>query len=446
MRRILLAGVNSGSGKTTVTCAVLQALVNRGLKVASYKCGPDYIDPMFHGKVIGTEACSLDGFFCDGNQLRYLVAEHGRGSDISVIEGVMGYYDGVGKASTYQVAKETGTPVILVIDCKGMSRSVGAVIKGFLTFEEDSRIKGCIFNRLPESLVPMAQDLCHELGVEYIGRFPVCREYQIESRHLGLVTAGELEDIKDKLQGLARAAEEHLELDKLMLIAENNTKELVFDTGSLPKYKSRRPVKIAVAKDAAFCFYYGDNLKMLKEMGAELVEFSPLCDGQVPVCDGMILGGGYPELYARQLSENVSMRESVAKRIREGVPLIAECGGFLYLHRSLEDDAGVGYPMVGVIEEDAYRTGRLQRFGYVELMPRRSTLLGDAGEVLLAHEFHYWDSTNPGADYLARKASNGLEYPCAYGNGQMYAGFAHLHFYGNPMAAVRFLKACEGHA
>lgn len=436
----MIAGTHSGCGKTTVTCSILQALVNRKYKVSSFKCGPDYIDPMFHSKIIGTQLRNLDGFFCDRDTLCCLLQKNSL--DISVIEGVMGFYDGVNdKASSYCLAKDTDTSVIITIDCKGMSLSIGAVMKGFLEFRKNNNIAGFIFNRLPESLVEKVKLLCREMNTEFFGYLPYCRECSIESRHLGLVTAGEVEDLKEKMKKLSELAEKHILINKIIELSEKSG-SLKFTPPKIPKLSGNFP-RIAVARDDAFCFYYEDNIELLKQIGCSIVQFSPLTDKRIPDnVSGLILGGGYPELYAGKLSANTSMLEDIYAKINRGLPTIAECGGFLYLHKYLEDDQKKRYKMVGIIDGTAFKTDRLRRFGYIYLTSQKDGMLCKKGERISAHEFHYWDSTSCGNGFNAVKVSSGVNYECVHFEDTLYAGFPHLYFYSNINAAVEFIKKC----
>ncbi|MGN0639008.1 MAG: cobyrinate a,c-diamide synthase [Huintestinicola sp.] len=438
MNRLMIAGTGSGCGKTTIVCALLQALVDRGIKTASFKCGPDYIDPMFHRKVIGTESYNLDSFFCDENTLRYLL--HRGAGEISVIEGVMGFYDGLnGKGSSFEVSQVADTPVVIVINARGMSESLGAVIKGFLTYIQPNKIVGFIFNRLAESREGAAEKLCKELGTEYLGRFPADEEFALESRHLGLVTAAEVSGLREKLKRLADAAEKYIRIDRLIELA--NSPELVF---SEPDIKRRHKVRIGLSADEAFCFFYPENGDMLERMGAEIVYFSPLRDERLPEdIDGLILCGGYPELYAQKLSENASMLESIRWDVNSGLPCIAECGGFMYLHNEFEGMDGIFCKGAGVINGRAFKTAKLKNFGYSVITANADNILCKKGESFPVHEFHYFDSDCCGDGFIARKPGKSGERKCVIANNSLWAGFPHLYFYSNPQIAENFLLTCE---
>ncbi|MDO4522192.1 MAG: cobyrinate a,c-diamide synthase [Eubacteriales bacterium] len=446
--RLMLAAGSSGSGKTMITCGILQCLKNRGKRVSSFKCGPDYIDPMFHENVLKTPSANLDTFFTDEETTRYLFTENAAGTELSVIEGVMGYYDGLGgiseRASAYDLAKVTDTPVVLIVDTKGMSLSVAAYIKGFLTYREDSRIAGVILNRMSPMLYPeIKKQIEEELGIHVYGYVPRITEFTLESRHLGLVLPGEVEALEKKLQGLAGILEKSLEIDGLLTLA-GQAKAL---TSVMPKavrevLESERAERIrrlapivAVARDEAFCFIYKDNLRLLQALGARLIEFSPIRDQSVPQeAQGLLLYGGYPELYAKELSENVSMRTHIRGQLRRGLPCMAECGGFMYLHDAIEDMEKRLWPMVGVIEGRAFYTGKLSRFGYIELEHEDLKVRG--------HEFHYFDSDSCGDAFLAKKPLRSRSWQCIHKTKTMQVGFPHLYYYTNPEMALRFLEQC----
>ena len=408
--RILLAAGASGSGKTLITCGLLQALVNRNLTVASFKCGPDYIDPMFHSRVIGAKSANLDTFFTSPEVTRYLLSENAANCEIAVMEGVMGYYDGVAgtttQASAYDLASVTDTPVILIVNSKGMSVSLAAYIKGFAEYRKDSHIKGVILNQMSPMLYPRMKELLEkETGLSVLGYVPKVEDCVIESRHLGLVLPDEIPQLRERLQKLAKILEDTLEIDEILKLAADASEVQAAEPRI--SFHLQKKVRIGVAEDEAFCFYYKDNFRLLKSMGAELVTFSPMRDEHLPEnLKGLILGGGYPELNARELEANVSMREDIRRALNDGMPCLAECGGFMYLHDEMEAMDGNSYHMAGVISGRAYRTQRLNRFGYVTLTQKKEVLgMNDMGGIP-AHEFHYFDSENCGDDFDAKKPAS----------------------------------------
>ena len=454
--RLVIAGTASGCGKTTVTCALLQALMNRGLRPSACKCGPDYIDPMFAREIIGAAGANLDTFFFDTATVDRLLAHAAAGCDISIIEGVMGYYDGLGpdtfKGSTAEIAGITNSLVILVIRPGGAALSALAVLDGFLHFAETAeripssqtankvpcgRITGVILNGCTEtSYQQLASEIRKRFDgrVEVFGYLPHLPECSLKSRHLGLVTAREIEDLKQKLQRLAEEAERTVDLDGLIRIAAEapplsicETTEERFDT----------PVRIAVARDRAFCFYYENSLDVLRRMGAELIPFSPIQDASLPEnADGLILGGGYPELHAAALEANTAMRSAIRKALDSRMPCIAECGGFMYLTERINS-----HQMVGFIRGESADTGHLTRFGYVTLTAMNDNLLCRPGETMPAHEFHHYDVPDPGNSFRAEKRS-GRSWMCVHASERMYAGFPHFHFEANRSAAARFYETC----
>ena len=369
---------------------------------------------MFHQKVIGTPSRNLDLFFCGEDTVRYLFCRAAADAEISVIEGVMGMYDGIGpdtqEASSNHLAMVTKTPEILVVNTRGMSLSAAALLSGYAQFAPNP-----------------------------LGYFPVVPQASVESRHLGLVTAGEIENLKEKMMLLAETAEKTLDLDGILQLAQS-TVTLEYKKPSLPPLQ-QVSVRIGVALDEAFCFYYADNLELLEEMGAKLVPFSPLHDKSLPPdLDGLYLGGGYPELYARSLAENETMRQSVRQAVTNEMPTIAECGGFLYLQQSLADRTGNDFPMAGALPGKGQMTDRLVRFGYVDLLSRREQMICPAGGQIRGHSFHYSDTTKNGESFLARKRKD--EYFCVQAGPRLYAGYPHLYFWSNPDAASRFLAQC----
>lgn len=439
--RVIFAGTNSGCGKTTVTCGILQALVNRKLKVGAFKCGPDYIDTMFHSRIIGAKSANLDLVFFSKNTARYLLAKNGEQQDINIIEGVMGFYDGMGlatpKASTYEVAQATKTPVVLIVGTRGAALSVLATIQGFLTLYPDNMIQGVILNQCSSMTYPaLARAITERFGdaVKPLGYLPNLPDCTLESRHLGLVTAAEVEGLKEKLRIMAQQVEKTIDLDGILGMA-NSAEPSFCDAVRLQQFPE--PVRIAVARDKTFCFYYEDSLDALREMGAELVDFSPLEDRKLPEnIQGLYLGGGYPELYGKQLSENRTMLESIRTALKEKLPCIAECGGFMYLTQAIGE-----YPMTGCLSGSCFDNGKLTRFGYVTITAKEDNLLCSAGESIPAHEFHHWDCTEPGTGFTAQKRT-GKTWDCAVSTDSLYAGYPHFHFYANPKFAEHFYQAC----
>ena len=449
----MIAAPKSGSGKTMITCALLQLLKDRGKNVSSYKCGPDYIDPMFHKKVLGVPSKNLDTFFTDEKTTVQLFLDKRADGDFAVLEGVMGLYDGLGgiyeQGSSYHLAKVTQTPIILVVDAKGMGKSVLALIAGFLQYDTQHLIKGVLLNRMSKGYYDIIKPLIEkELSVKVVGYFPEQKDIRLESRHLGLVMPDELADIKEQLDELAGRLKKTINLDMLLDIAveaEEITKNT--NTEQMQIQNQNNTVNIAVAMDEAFCFYYEDNLRLLEKCGAKLQYFSPLYDTKLPDnCDALLLGGGYPELYAKELSENLSMRNSIKTAFKTGLPTVAECGGFMYLHTYIhnicEEDADAQnyvFGMTGALDSECHFKGKLVRFGYIELAEKHSNFL-PPNEKIKAHEFHYYDSTDNGADCIATKPATGRSYDCVISKDNYWLGFPHLYYPSNPHFAESLVR------
>ncbi|MDO4331224.1 MAG: cobyrinate a,c-diamide synthase [Eubacteriales bacterium] len=443
MPRILFAAPKSGSGKTMITCGMIEALKRRKFRVASLKCGPDYIDPMFHRQVLGIEAGNLDTFFTDEETARYLLEQKAKKADITVLEGVMGFYDGLGgqseRASTYEAARVTKTPVVLIVDAKGASVSLAALIKGMLAYRPDHNICGVLLNQVSPSYYERLKNLIEaECSVPVLGFLPVLKDLAVPSRHLGLVSPAELKDFEEWAGQIADAMEAHVDLDALIALADA-APECAGKAPEIPVLA--RPVRLAVARDEAFSFYYTENLELLSRMGAELVYFSPLYDDALPEkIDGLLLGGGYPENYVRELEKNEKMRAAVRAAVKGGLPCLAECGGFLYLQRTLEGADGFVGEMAGALEGEGFRTKKLTRFGYMEAQVQTPGVLGGRGERIRGHEFHYWDCTANGDGFWAQKPLSDKAYSCMVHTDTLAAGFPHFYYYSNPDMIFSFLQ------
>lgn len=439
MRRIMIAAMGSGSGKTVLTCGLLRAFQRRGISAEGFKCGPDYIDPMFHRRVLGLPSRNLDLFLQGtGGVLRTLSRQRG---EIAVLEGAMGFYDGLGGtdgASAWRVAEAADVPVLLVLRPKGASLTLAAQVRGMLEFRRPSHIAGLFLTdcrpALHDHLKPLLE---RETGIPVLGCLPPMEEARLESRHLGLLTADEVSGFARRFDAIAETLEKTADLPRILKLA----KEVKPPKPSPPAASGRR-CAIAVARDQAFCFYYEDNLDALREAGAELRFFSPLEDSAPPEADGLYLGGGYPELYAEALSQNRAMLAGVRAAVTGGLPTVAECGGFLYLQQSLRGPDGTDYPMAGALSGSGFPTDRLQRFGYLRLSADGDSLLLRRGETVPAHEFHYWDSTDNGGGLTAAKPS-GRSWRCGHVSPTLYAAFPHLHFGGDLPLAERFAAAAE---
>jgi cobyrinic acid a,c-diamide synthase len=444
MIQVLLAAPSSGSGKTTVTCALIRALQNRGICSAAFKCGPDYIDPMFHRAVLGAESRNLDLFLSDAETVRSAYAEGCTGKDAAVIEGVMGYYDGLGgvtaDASPWHVADTLGISSLLVIRPKGSSLTLAPQITGLQNFRSPGRIGALLLNgcspSLAKSLAPMLE---RETGIPVLGCLPHIPDASIESRHLGLYTASEIEGLDSKIDILAESLEKYTDIDRLMTLFDCPAPKGFSGSDARPTV-----CRIALAHDEAFCFTYPETVAALRNAGAEIVPFSPLSNKKLPDdIGGLYLPGGYPELYAERLSSNLSILSDIHDSVTNGLPTVAECGGYLYLCGSLEGADSVSYPMAGVLPGYGVNTDRLVRFGYAYMTAEEDSLLFRKGETVPVHEFHYWDSTENGTAFCLVKPLSGRSWREGFASPTLYAAFPHLYLAGNPIMASRFVEAAR---
>lgn len=460
--RLLIAAGQSGAGKTMVSCGLIQALKERGHKVSAFKCGPDYIDPMFHREALGVASYNLDIFLCGRQRIREILACHSPVSEtgdsdnaapIAVLEGVMGYYDGLGgcsvQASTYDTAIATDTPVVFVVSCKGASVSSVPYIKGFLSYRErecpQSGIRGVILNHISPMLYGRVKERIEkETSVKVYGYLPDMKELSFESRYLGLKLPGEVQDIRQRLKAIGECLEKTVDIDGLASLAKSapGIETAGSEESSFPQRRGDFDgIRIGAALDKAFCFIYEDNLRILGELGAKIIPFSPLKNTRLPEnIDGLLLYGGYPELFAEELSANASMREDIRAALENGMPCMAECGGFQYLQEGIRDEKRNYYPMCALLPGESFPTSRLQRFGYVTLGGGK--VFGKEVGEIRAHEFHYYDSEQCGEAFTAKKPLSNCSWKCMISTESLFAGYPHIHYAGNPKVAEAFLEAC----
>ena len=466
--RVMIAAAGSSCGKTTITCALLKLLDRRGKRPVSFKCGPDYIDPMFHKTVLGIESGNLDTFFMSPDEVRANVA--GSEGGCVVTEGVMGLYDGVSpdslKGSSYEIAELTDTPIVLVADASGTGRTIISTVKGILADDRSRLIKGVILNRMSEGfyakLKPVMEKELKSSGfdVRLLGAIPKNGEISVGSRYLGLMLPSENKDIKGKIDKAADMHECSIDIDELLSImrnagpmrdarlfalrAQNDTaQQMVQVIPQQAVHQTSHPV-VAVARDEVFCFYYGGNLRRLEAAGARLEFFSPLHDNELPAnTRGIILGGGYPELYLKELSLNHQMLESIRTAIKSGIPALAECGGYMYLHDRIKAKDGEGYDMAGIVKGECGFSGRLVRFGYLELKAlsqKSSNPLVNHINGIRGHEFHYFESTAAGGICTAAKPDGTNSRKCMLDfEGRGLFGFPHLYY--TDEFAYQFVKS-----
>ena len=448
----MITAVSSGSGKTMITCGILELFKRKGLNPLACKCGPDYIDGLFHKQVLELEGMNLDSYFEAPEELRDKYSRLSKGH-LPVVEGVMGYFDGLGgsttRASSWEVAHILDLPAVLVVDARGASVSLAALIKGFLEFERSmgSQIKAVIFNRMSPMLYPRIRELVErETGIRAAGFVPELDFLKVGSRHLGLVLPEEIAGLREQMNRLGKCLEETIDWEFLAeLGAEKEERDALEEENTEASCTAAFSFRLGIAMDEAFCFYYQDNLRLLERLGGELVYFSPIHDRSLPEqLDGLILGGGYPELYCEALSLNESMRESVKKAAEGGLPVLGECGGYLYLLEELEAEDGRIWPMTGVLKGKGYKKGKNSRFGYIGVEAEKDSLYLKPGEQIRGHEFHYWDCEVLEEEWVmrAKKPVGNRSWPCIRIKNQVMAGFPHLFYPSCPAFAVRFAKAC----
>ena len=458
--RIVIAGTQSGSGKTTLVTGLLAALRARGLSVQSYKVGPDYIDPGFHQLASGRPAHNLDTWLVPAAKLPALFLKEAGDADIAVIEGVMGLYDGgrQGVSSTAEIAKLLHAPVLLTIDCKSMGASAAAIALGFRSYDPGVNIAGVLLNRLGSAThETMIRTAMEAIKMPVLGAIHRDDALHLPERHLGLTPTTEVE-AAETVRKMGEAVGGQVDVEGIVALAK---KAATFENpdASLPSQSSLRmtapqegeplalPLRLAVAHDAAFSFYYESSLAVLESLGATLVPFSPLKDASIPEhVSGLLIGGGFPEMFASDLAANASMRRSIREAADAGLPIYAECGGYMYLLEDLVDFDGKAHPMCGVFPGRAAMTKKLQMVGYVTAKMQRDTILGPAGTELRGHEFHFsqeLEREEPVRPYTFTKLRNGATYGAGQQRENVLGSYLHIHFAGCPGAAKHFVAACR---
>ena len=443
--RIVIAGTNSGVGKTTIVTGLLSYFHSKGYQVQPFKVGPDYIDPGFHGKAAGRNSYNLDTWMTPPERLVPTFSLLSQGADISIIEGVMGLYDGGanGVSSTADIAKKLKAPVILVLDCKSVGYSIAATALGFREYDKEVHIAGVILNRLgSDRHEAMVRDVMEKIHMPVIGAFHRDEGLQTPERHLGLTPVTEIET-QELIHHMGEAAGQWVDTEALLQIARGAAPlDLEDETQSFTK----RHVRIGVARDEAFSFYYPSSLEALERRGAELVDFSPLQDTKIPEVDGLIFGGGFPEMFLHELENNTSMKDSIRQAAAQGMPVYAECGGLMYLCEKIQGFDGDSYDMVGLVPGVCEMQKKLQRVGYVTGKALRKSIIAEEGDILKGHEFHF-STLACGDDFLwaytlqgTRQKTGHLE---GYAKDNVLASYLHLSFDGNPKAADHFLEQCE---
>ena len=449
VNRLMIAGMTSGSGKTTLTCAFLRCLLKRGYDLKSFKCGPDYIDPMFHKNALGIESRNLDMFFMGEDLVKRNTAKASNG--YAVIEGAMGIYDGNDPSSSagscYEIAEVTSSPIVLVADAGKVGRTIISMIKGVINDDERRLVKGIILNniseRFYEMLFPELEKALSESrpDIRLLGFFPKTKGINFKSRHLGLKLPGESDDTEEKIETASKVFEEHVDVEEMLSVMEEAPDiELPAGYASAP-LKRGEGLTLAVALDEAFCFYYPDNIEMFEERGVRIRYFSPVHDSRIPQdADGLLFGGGYPELYLEKLSSNKEMLASVKSFVERKIPSLAECGGFMYLGKTVLDEKGRAYEMAGAYEGESRFTGHLVRFGYMHITDADdSDALCGMIKDLKGHEFHYYDSSMNGESCTAGKPFRNLDWKCMINRNNGIWGFPHFFYASKPAFVDSFI-------
>ncbi|MEQ8174713.1 MAG: cobyrinate a,c-diamide synthase [Syntrophomonadaceae bacterium] len=447
--RLIIAGVQSGVGKTTLTLGTIAALHRRGQKVQPFKVGPDYIDSGLHFWAAERPSYNLDTWMCPPDMVRQVFAANASQADVSIIEGVMGLFDGarVGdiQGSSADIALLLDAPVILVVNVEAMAGSAIALVKGYRDYHPRVKLGGVILNRASAYHRTYIQPVMEqELGIPVLGCFKPNKEIHMPERHLGLLPADENRELTNLIQKMADMVEKHLDLDRLLKIAQTAPEIDI----AAAKNMEKSQVHLGVARDKAFSFYYQDSLDFLEEKGVQLVFFSPMEDEALPALDGLYFGGGFPEMFIEHLSRNESMISSVIRAYQNGMPIYAECGGYMYLCRELEDWSGRVWNGAGLVPARVKMTRNLQALGYIEARALTDSPMAAAGQILRGHEFHYSrieemdKGPNAFAFYGGLNADHRQE---GYAKGNLIASYLHIQMRSHPEAVERFIQSCQSY-
>ena len=457
IKGFVVAGTTSGSGKTTIALGFMAALSRRGFRVAPFKVGPDFIDPGHHTRIAGTVSRNLDGWMLTEEYNLNSFSKHTKTADIAVIEGVMGLFDGRdGKSeagSTAEMAKQLKLPVLLVVNARSMARSAAALVQGFENFDRELTFAGVIFNNIGSDrhLKYLKEALHNHAHMPIIGGIPRHDSVTIPERHLGLFTDADHTLTDDRIYQLAALVEDNIDLDPFLQDMEDSKDfPISININGDTNRNSSAKVRIGVAQDNAFCFYYQDNLDLLTEAGAQIVFFSPLKDtGLPPELDGLYFGGGYPELFTSQLAQNHQLRDDIKRLSDAGMPIYGECGGMMYLGRALSDLDGVRYPMTNCFPIETRMLPRLKSLGYREVRLVKDNLLGKSGDAIRGHEFHYSEiNSEPiGTDKVYSVSGRGAGNPYleGYRIKNTLGSYVHLHFGSCPSVCSTFVDSCLGY-
>ncbi|PKM94788.1 MAG: cobyrinate a,c-diamide synthase [Firmicutes bacterium HGW-Firmicutes-1] len=451
----MIAGISSGVGKTTLTMGILAAL-SKEMVVQSYKVGPDYIDPTYHTFITGRKCRNLDNYLLTDGAIQEIFYKNIKDAQISIIEGVMGLYDGAHTSddigSSASVAKVLKCPVVLVVDGRGIAKSIAAIVKGFIEFDAEANLCGVIINKVNSlnHYKLLKEAIEHYTSAKCYGYLLKNDTGTLKSRHLGLIPSAEVEDLKVKIDAIGQAVEETIDLEGLIELAHKEAEEIHID------FKPQQPqfegLHIGVAYDEAFNFYYEDNFDLFKELGAKLSFFSPIKDSKLPEnVHFLYFGGGFPEVFAGELSHNHSMMQDILGKLNAGIPYLAECGGLMYLTKELINFEGETFNMVGWLNGKCEMTKTLQRFGYKTLRLSTNCILGEKDQEIKIHEFHRstTEVVNSLTAYELKKIKDGKlidTYECGFMKGNGVAGYPHFHFYGNPGMAINILKVAQEYA